>query len=116
MIERVPGFGGRNERAMNGYLSARPFTQGCLLFKVLEHSIESGVKSGQVNVWLSSQALSLTRSAAGDITGVIVARNGDDCPTEVTARHGVILRWVRSKQRNESSSSDFNTGIDQRFF
>lgn len=91
MIERVPGFGGRNERARRGYLSARPFTQGCLLFKVLVDNIESGVKSGQIDVWPSSQALSLTRSAAGDITGVIVAHNGDSCPTEVTARRGVIL-------------------------
>jgi hypothetical protein len=92
-ISAIPGFGGPGSAEAHGYLAARPFRPGCLLFKVLADNVERFVREGRIEVWLASAAQRLLRTPAGEISGVRVARtrDGDVQTIDVSARSGVIL-------------------------
>ena len=76
-------------RANDGYLAARPFRPGCLLFKVLLDNVDAAVARGKLTVWLDSPARRLLRDADGGVAGVELSREGRDI--DVIATRAVIL-------------------------
>jgi succinate dehydrogenase/fumarate reductase flavoprotein subunit len=84
-VAAVPGF----TEDPAGWLHARPFRPGCLLFKLLLDNVEHRRQRGGLDVWLSCSAERLLRDANGRMTGLRLRREGH--AVEVQARGGVIL-------------------------
>jgi len=83
-VESIPGF-----EEGDGYLAARPFRPGCLLFRLLLDNVEQRRRSGAIDVWTSAAARRLLRGPAGAIGGVALERDGR--ALRVAARRAVIL-------------------------
>lgn len=83
-IESIPGFGDPA-----GYLAARPFRPGCLLFRLLLDNVEARRADGRIDVWLSTRVERLVQDAGREVCGVRL-RRGDDVIC-VRARRAVVL-------------------------
>ncbi|AKC70773.1 FAD-dependent oxidoreductase [Pandoraea oxalativorans] len=83
-IESIPGFGDPA-----GYLAARPFRPGCLLFKLLLDNVEARSAQGRIDVWLSTRVERLEQGERREVLGVRV-RRGDES-LRVRAQRAVVL-------------------------
>jgi succinate dehydrogenase/fumarate reductase flavoprotein subunit len=84
-VEAVPGF----EPDPAGWLDARPWRPGCLLFKLLFDNVEHRRLQGRIDVWTSASAERLLQDAEGRVTGLQVRRG--EHGMRVTADAGVVL-------------------------
>ncbi|AKM33121.1 fumarate reductase [Pandoraea faecigallinarum] len=83
-IEAIPGFGDPA-----GYLAARPFRPGCLLFKLLLDNVEARRAAGRLDVWLSTSVERLVQNAQREVQGVRLCRAGESL--HVRAHRAVVL-------------------------
>ncbi|WP_077000998.1 FAD-binding protein [Variovorax sp. KK3] len=84
-VADIPGFA----QDPAGWLHARPFRPGCLLFKLLLDNVEHRRRQGRLDVWLSTPADRLMKDAHGRVTGLRVQHGGR--AVTVHAQGGVIL-------------------------
>lgn len=83
-IESIPGFGDPA-----GYLAARPFRPGCLLFKLLLDNVEARRAQGRIDVWLSASVERLEQGERREILGVRLRRGSESL--RVRAQRAVVL-------------------------